>query len=415
MAHLLVLELPGGNDYDILKAASERGDRFTFLTQDLAHYQALPDVWSWVSKASHHVESREFSYLEIERLVEEIHSVDKLDALLCLIDIRLIEASKLAKSLGVRFLNTNSAELLRDKFNVREKLRSKGIEQPEFFLATTNDEIQAAVDKLGLPVLIKPSDGYGSQNILTLQTSDDIDPVLNPLQHLLPIKSNYGLGVVSNDRLLVERYMSGVLIGCDTFTDNGKHQLLGVNQKLMFPSPSFAIKGGCFLPFNPAWKELEKYVFSLLDAVDFDFGATHIEIMVTDEGPRLVEINPRLVGAKIPRLIGFSLGRSIHHDLIDLHLGNGLIDLSHIQDAKASVTRWITTSDSGILETVELPTWTDDGVRCVEILKKSGEHVSYPFENSQRIGYVMTTAKTQAEAEEIAERFIADAKVVLQS
>ena len=415
MAHLLVIELPGGNDYDLLKAASDRGDRFTFLTQDLTHYKALPEVWEWIGRASHHVESNDFTYPELERLVGDIHREDRIEALLCLIDIRLIEASKLAKFLGVKYLNTTSAELLRDKFNVRERLRSHGIDQPEFHLATTNDEIQLAVDALGLPVLIKPSDGYGSQNILTLQSPDDLDPELNQLQNLLPIKSNYGLGVVSNDRLLVERYMSGVLIGCDTFTHNGKHQLLGVNQKLMFPSPSFAIKGGCFLPFNSAWKELEKYIFSLLDAVSFDYGATHIEIMVTNEGPRLVEINPRLVGAKIPRLISFSLNRSIHSDLIDLHLGHGLVDLSQIQDPNASVTRWITTSQAGTLESVELPVWSDDGIRCVEILKKSGEHVSYPFENSQRIGYVMTTAKTQAEAEEIADRFIADTKVIVQS
>jgi len=195
--------------------------------------------------------------------------------------------------------------LLRDKFNVRQRLKEHGIEQPDFELATTNDEIKQSIEKIGLPVLLKPSDGYGSQNILTLENLDDYELAHETLAHLLPISTDYGLGVRSNDRLLIERYMQGTLIGCDTLTLNGKHYLLGVNEKLMFSPPSFAIRGGCFMPNKGEWKALEDYLFSILNAVGYDCGATHIEIMLTAEGPRLVEINPRLVGAKIARLMAF--------------------------------------------------------------------------------------------------------------
>ena len=41
--------------------------------------------------------------------------------------------------------------------------------------------------------------------------------------------------------------------------------------------------------------------------------------MLTDEGPRLVEINPRLVVARVVRLISAALGRSVQADLIMLH------------------------------------------------------------------------------------------------
>ena len=38
MAHLLVIELPGGNDGDIISAAIKRGDTFTFLAARMDHY-----------------------------------------------------------------------------------------------------------------------------------------------------------------------------------------------------------------------------------------------------------------------------------------------------------------------------------------------------------------------------------------
>jgi len=415
MANLLIIELPGGNDTDILEAALRKQHSFVFLTQDLSVYKRNSNVFAWVEKASEIIELTSFGYDSIEEAVLHSNEKKKIDALLCLIDIRLIEASKLAKRLGVRHLNVESSILLRDKFSVRERLKQRGIEQPEFALACTNDEILKAIQKVGFPLLMKPSDGYGSQNILTLKNEEDLDLVKESLLTLLPITADYGLGVRSNDRLLVERFMSGSFIGCDTFTLNGKHQLLGINEKLMFSPPSFAIRGGCFLPNEGHWIGLEDYVFSILDAVGFDCGATHIELMITEEGPRVVEINPRLVGAKIARLIGYSLNLSIHEALIDVHLGNGMLSDLNSEDMKPSVTRWLITETAGELDQIQLPQWSDDGVKCAEILSQKGDAVSYPFENAQRLGYVMTTCPTRAEAEELAERFIKDSKVLLNT
>ena len=44
MSHLLILDLPGGNDTDILEAARAGGHRVTFLTATPAHYLAQPDI-----------------------------------------------------------------------------------------------------------------------------------------------------------------------------------------------------------------------------------------------------------------------------------------------------------------------------------------------------------------------------------
>ena len=413
MSHLLIIELPGGNDTDILEAALRRGHTFSFLTQDLSVYQKYPKVKKWVDHAVEIIESASFSYEDIEALVLNTNQRNKIDGLLCLLDIRLIEASKLAKRLHVRYLNVESAVLLRDKFSVRERLRRSGIEQPDFALATTNQEVIEQIETLGLPLLIKPSDGYGSQNILTLETQEDLVLAKEVLGSLLPISADYGLGVRSNDRLLLERYMRGTLIGCDVLTLDGKHKLLGINEKLMFSPPSFAIRGGCFVPNRGEWAEFESYLFSILDAVGFDCGATHIELIVTALGPRLVEINPRLVGAKIPRLISYALNRSIHEALIDLHLGVWPLDDLNLQEMRPSATRWLISPTNGVLQQVELPNWEHAGIKCVEMLKNTGDQVAYPYENAQRLGYVMTSAESRVDAEELAERFITDSRVVV--
>jgi glutathione synthase/RimK-type ligase-like ATP-grasp enzyme len=203
MAHLLIIELPGGNDTDILQAAIDRGDSFTLLTADLALYQQQPTVNSLLQQAHACINVPRFDMQAVESQVLAAHSVKPFDAVLCLLDIRLIETATLAKTLGLKYLNLKSAQLLRDKFSVRQRLQERGIAQPLFALATSNEELKKAVDQIGLPVLIKPSDGYGSQNIVVIEHEDDLAPWMSPLEDMLPSRADYGLGVKANDRLLV--------------------------------------------------------------------------------------------------------------------------------------------------------------------------------------------------------------------
>ena len=423
MSHLLIIDLPGGNDVDLLICAIQRGDNFTFLTSDLGVYRRDSRVWSWVEQASHILECKNFDQQTLDSKVMALHQKDPFDALLCLIDIRLVEASRLAHALGLPFLKPEVVTTLRDKFSVRSRLQSQGIEQPPFALATSNQELKDAVDIMGLPVLIKPSDGYGSQNIFLLQNEWDLDEMITPLNDMLPMMSDYGLGVTSNDRMLVERYMRGPIVGCDVFTFNGVHQLLGVHEKQYFDEPSFAIRGGCFNPNMGQYQELERTLFAWLDAVGFDMGASHIEVVCTDEGYRLIEINARLVGAKLARLMSYSLGYNVHSALIDLHLGQKMRPLVHPLNAKDtrvhskfishpspqfSVSRWITADEKsvGLLNRVIQPKLPIPGVKSVEILKKRGDWIRPPMENADRIGFIMTSAIDKLEAEQSAEQYL---------
>ena len=410
MSHLLIIELPGGNDCDILQAALDRGDSFTFLSSDLTLYRQQPAVHVLLEHAKSCIEVMNFDINELVSKVLAVHAVTPIEGVLCLLDIRLIEAATIAQRLGLKYLNPAAAHLLRDKFSVRLRLQERGIDQPTFALATSNKALKEAVAQIGLPVLIKPCDGYGSQNIVMLEYEDDLAPWMTPLDHMLPSGADYGLGVKANDRLLVEQYMKGFVIGCDTLTQDGQHLLVGVNEKQMFEPPSFAIRGGCFMPNNGQFKDIEKYLFSLLDAVGFDNGAAHIELMVHKDGLSLIEINPRLVGAKIPRLINLACARSIHSDLIDLHLGRPIAPFS--EASNVAVTRWLVADKVATLSNIGLPKIQNRGIHCVEMLKATGDQIRPPMENADRIGYVMSVAPTQEEANQIAEEYIAQVVLI---
>lgn len=414
MTHLLIMELPGGDDTDLLQAALERGDDFTFVTSDLSYYRRSPEVWALLARAASHIEVDPFGYAQLEERVLAANARRKIGGVLCLVDIRIRDAARLAERLGLPHLNSQTATLLRDKYRVRCRMAAHAIAQPEFALADSNEALVAAVDRLGLPIIIKPTDGYGSHNILSLRHPVDLDPLLAPLDELLPTRANYGLGVGASERLIVERLMAGTVIGCDTLTWAGRHVLLGVHEKLFFEPPSFAIRGGCFTPNEPRFAPIERYVSAALDAVGFDWGAAHTEIMLTAQGPRLIEINPRLVGAKIARLVSLALGRSLHADLIGLHAGEAPITLPR-RLGRVAVSRWIAAPEAGVLDTVETAEPFHPSVRCVEMVKRSGACVRPPLENADRLGVVMVCGPTAAQAAHWADDFVSKCRCRLQA
>jgi biotin carboxylase len=265
---------------------------------------------------------------------------------------------------------------------------------------------------------------------------------------MLPMRTDYGLGVRAQDRLLIERYMTGTLIGCDTLSAAGRHRLLGVNRKCFFAAPSFAVRGGCYvaspataatpLPTdragsraatisNAAWPldaeqvldprrhgELAQLVFAALDAVGFDWGATHTELMLTDDGPRLVEINARLVGAKLPRLIDRARGGSVLDELIDTLLAARLnatpppmpTDLPLSAAPRIAAIRWLAADHFGTLAAVVLPEGAVANDCEVLLLKQPGEPVRPPMENADRIGCVITHGATPHEAQARAAAYV---------
>lgn len=410
MSHLLLLELPGGNDTDILLAAERRGDRVTFLTSDLAAYRNQREVQHALDRCARQIEVEGFDLNAVIAAVDRLHEEDPVDAVLCLIDIRIVDAAVLAARLGTRFLRPEVAVLLRDKFSVREALQAAGIEQPVFALATTGDAVRAAVADIGLPVLIKPSDGYGSQNIFLLQDLDDLDPFLSPIDTMLPSRADYGLGVRPTDRVLVEQFMEGPVLGCDILSRNGVHRLLGVHEKLYFPSPSFAIRGGCFCPRSALHADVEAYAFSVLDALQVDWGATHVELVATREGLRLIEVNGRMVGAMMPRLVDLSLGGSFHEALISCHLGEVVQREEPEHAPRYAASRWLSATGEGVLESFVWPAF-DVHAAYVRLLAQVGDRVSPPYQNADRLACVMVADGAREAAEAEAERIGSAAEI----
>jgi biotin carboxylase len=283
-----------------------------------------------------------------------------------------------------------------------------GLRQPQFAVASTVSDIRASIQRIGYPVIVKPVDGYASQNIFIVRDDEDLYHTCETIEAHCDRPLDYGLGVSASNRYSVESYLEGTLIGCDVFSDGSERLLLGVNKKIMYPLPSFAIKGSQFPAQEFMTDEIRTYAFSLLDAVDYDFGAAHIEMIVVDGLPYLVEINARLVSAQIPLQMAYAFGRSLYLDLIDLHLGVPVSVMSPFVAHSVSAIRWFVADWEGVFKGLRFPERPDPAIKRVTLFKKPGDPVRRPLNNGDRIAYVIATGPSAVAAVQSAEAYIAD-------
>jgi hypothetical protein len=120
------------------------------------------------------------------------------------------------------------------------------------------------------------------------------------------------LGIV-NDCLVVQEYAVGTEYVVDTFSHDGTHTVCDVcRYRKTDNGPHMAVYDSMewLAPDDPVVVPLVAYAKDVLDAVGMRFGAAHVELMLTADGPRLIELGARAHGGGHPRFCRVATGDS---------------------------------------------------------------------------------------------------------
>ena len=217
--------------------------------------------------------------------------------------------SALAEALGLPFHDADVVAALTRKDMQRQLLRDAGIDRTTSLRLTDMREWDAAVARVGLPVVVKPACGVGSRNTVLV---DDLDA---GRALVAPILDEEGV-------LVIEEYLCGAAVpepwgdyvSVETVVQHGDLQHLAVTGKLRL-APPFR-ECGQFWPARMGAAERAE-VLALTDgaikALGVASGILHTEIKLTQHGPRVIEVNGR-VGGYIPELARQAAGI----DLVDI-------------------------------------------------------------------------------------------------
>ncbi|SMO63451.1 ATP-grasp domain-containing protein [Melghirimyces algeriensis] len=372
--------------------AEKLGYQSVFLTQNANRYDGLNE------SGCHTIITDTDSIEDLKQCILQ-ENVEEIAGILTTSDFYLETVAKLVQAFGLTGNTPQAIRLCRNKALYRETLSSEGVRQPGFTVVQSVEELQDIRKSVFLPCLVKPADGSGSNNVRLCFNWEEVEQMT---MEILAKKHN-ARGQKTLQTVLLEEYIEGPEYSVEMFSWEGKSICVGITEKHVTGFPHFVESRHVFPSVLPAEvkQEIMQTVKRTLEAVDFQFGASHSEVKWTPDGCVMIETNARLAGGMIPELIRHSTGM----DLLDwqIRCAAGVPPESNqFEQNRYSGIQFLMAQEEGRLSSVDnLESLLKlEGVQEVVIKAQVGQAVQPPKSFSDRLGYIIVSGTSYDEVTE---------------
>ncbi|MFJ2444347.1 ATP-grasp domain-containing protein [Streptomyces sp. NPDC087658] len=324
-------------------------------------------------------------------------------------DYYIATAAQVARRLGLPGPPPEAVVACRDKGTQRRVLEAAGVPGPRFTVVSHIAEAVTAAQDIGFPVVLKPVQGSGS---LGVRLCADAGQVHMHAAELLGATVNER-GLAADTHVLVEEALAGDEFSVEVFDGCA----VAVVAKHLTPHPHFVEIGHdvpASIPGGVAGS-LTACAESAAAALGLVHGAVHVELRIGSDGPRLIEVNPRLAGGMIPELLRRARGVDLVRAQVVAALGRPA-DLTHTQCATASI-RFVTADEDAVVgwrtEHTMAAARAVNGVVEVTLYKTPGTPVRPPQDFRDRLGHVIAVADTPQRSHEAAETAVRGLRTAL--
>lgn len=320
----------------------------------------------------------------------------KIDGIMTLAsDMPMRTVATVANELNLIGISEDTALKATNKAVMRQALLDGNVPVPKFYKVSNKEEYKKAVINFSSPFVVKPADNSGSRGIYLV---DDIDDVRS-----IDMAYSYSRQYSRNGDVVVEEYMVGPEVSVETLTVDGVCHIIQITDKITTGAPYF-VEMGHTQPSQlseETKKKIAKITKDANRAIGIDNGPSHTEIIVTKDGPKIVELGARLGGDCITtHLVPLSTGIDMVESCIKIALGEKPDIRAKID--KVSAVRYFSQSDgaikkiSGVKEAQQLC-----GVKQISIVQKVGETINGIKNSSDRIGFVVMQSDSHQNIDEL--------------
>ncbi|MEK4246039.1 ATP-grasp domain-containing protein [Psychrobacillus sp. FSL K6-2684] len=379
-----------GSSREAIKAA-ERLGFFTILLTDrelqFKNRPDFPDVHQLVF-----VELTNYNLLKEN--IKAIQSQGKrIEAILSFIDPYVHVAAQLSKEFELTAVPPEPLAKMEDKLLTRELLKDLPV-SPYFARIVKDDSLEDFIDrqKESFPLIVKTPVSSGSKDVLFVKDEEEL---------VLSINNLFKKG---SNEVLLEEYLDGPQYLIEACVYNGEVHIIAVLEQEISFLERFIVTGYSLLgEMDEAfYNDIYKTVCLILERFEMDNGSCHLEMRLINNEWKLIEINPRISGGAMNRIIELAYGINLVEETIKIFLGQE--PNFEKKYSRFVYAQYLTSHSTGKLIKVtgknrssRLP-----GVEEVFIKPKKGEILHPPLSMGDRYGYVLASSDNKEEAMSIA-------------
>lgn len=306
------------------------------------------------------------------------------------------------QKLGLRGISPETAIKATDKAKMIEAFDLGGVPHPWYKVLRADEKVCEC--DFSYPCICKPVDNSASRGVV----------VVNDFSKLKEAVEYSRINSRSGD-VIIEELLTGDEISVETFVINGKTYILQITDKITTGAPHFVEIG-----HNQPSKFSDTLGKEILDATERAIksigimnGPSHVEMMITEKGPFLIELGARLGGDFITTdLVPLSTGI----DMLAATINNACREKEDIvkKFSKASVIRYMKT-DNGKIIAVEGMDYANaiEGIERVDLLKQVGDDAPSLSNSLDRVGYAIGYADKVIDAEMNCNKALEKVKVII--
>lgn len=212
-------------------------------------------------------------------------------------------AARVATALGLPTNPPAAVDAARSKVRTREVSAELGLPSPRAKRVRSLDELYAAAEHVGFPAVVKPEFGAAAIGCVRVDGAEDLPRIYGLVRDVVHPGSD-AIFRTGND-LLLEEYLDGVEFDVDLILEGGEMVFASVSQNWPTAEPSFQ-ETGLHCPPDHKPREVRRLVAFTAKAVKafgFERGVLHVEGKYTSSGPRIVEVNARMGGARLHQIV----------------------------------------------------------------------------------------------------------------
>jgi len=284
----------------------------------------------------------------------------------------LLPAAQIATDLGLPGQSSATAVACRDKSAARAIWAAGGVPSAQSIRATSLVTANTAARRIGYPVVLKPAAHTAGIGVIKVEQAADLPAAFAHASEQAADQGEEGSGV------LVEEYLDGPEISVECVTAHGITTPVAVTRKTLGPEPLFQEVGHTVLADDPLLAQVGPVAEAALDALGVNTGVSHVEMRLTASGPRLIEVNARLGGDLIGRLVQLATGIDLPAVAADIALGREP-DLTATRQEAAGV-RFLLPSASGTVRHAQARTelGAPDWLERLRFEREAGEQILLP-------------------------------------
>jgi len=246
----------------------------------------------------------------------------RIDRVVALEEFDVVTAALMREHLCLPGLSSSGAKVFRDKLSMAVYSQRAGINVPEFVPLVNTEEVDAYMNRVPGPWVIKPRSDVSAIGIRKVSEPEEVHRAINEMNERENLRERASYYVLA-------RFIPGEVFHVDSLVNDGKVVFAGTNQYGR-PPMQVAHQGGSYISRTLARgsadeKELLNINKKLVRSLGLERGATHAEFIKSEADGKFyfLEIAARVGGAYIADVLEAASGVNLWREWARLEIRDG--------------------------------------------------------------------------------------------